>query len=719
MTNELKLPSKLKLSKLVFSVAMLLSVGATSLVPEARAETLSHHEGDATTPNPATASRKSIQRISKRIDELVRTKLDNESQQRNKLANDPVFLRRIYLDVIGRIPTLEETTAFLDSNSSTKRADLIDDLQNSYGYTSRQYNYWADLLRIKTRVNGGATGAPYIDFVKDSLAQNKPYDQFVSELLTANGANLQRGNGAVGYYLRDQNMPEDNMSNTVRVFLGTRLECAQCHDHPFDDWSQRQYFEMVAFTGGMSFRNDEKSSRMVRNLIRKEDIPEKIRPQMNRIIRSINHGVSGGGTGLARLPEDFLGDEGSPNEIVLARDMFNGKPITDAEIPAKPKRKKNNRKKKPNQQQAAIAGSKNVDSRQIYADWMTSSDNPRFATVIANRLWKQAMGLALIEPVDIIESGTEASNPELMEFLTETMVELDFDMKQFLRAVYLSETYQSEAFGSDVSDPDEYCFNGPVVRRLTAEQIWDSLLTLTLPDIDVRKPAAAYNRYGDPYEQFEKLSQGTPKEIVAMAKELAENTTKKGGKRKSYKDDPQVKALKAKRQQIQKKIRTARKRKDDKAVRRLMTEQAQLVSQFRKKSGGFNFMRASELPSPAPASHFLREFGQSDREVIDNSNREPSVPQILSMMNGHIEKNICRDQSSVLMQSAIKCRTSKDCIQTVYLSMLNRKPSHQEVSMWRRDFDASVKKRNQKQIMESFADLIWTLANSNEFIFQK
>jgi hypothetical protein len=307
-----------------------------------------------------------------------------------------------------------------------------------------------------------------------------------------------------------------------------------------------------------------------------------------------------------------------------------------------------------------------------------------------------------------------------MQFLTDTMIELDFDMKQFLRAIYMTQTYQAEAFGSDVSDPQEYCFNGPIVRRMSAEQIWDSLLTLTLSDIDVRKPSLdPYGRYGDPYEQFEKLSSGSPKEIVATAKELAEKMSQKGKKRKAYKDDPRVKALAVQRQQIQKQLRTARKQRNDKAVRQLMTKQAQLVSEFRKKIGGNNFMRASELQSPAPASHFLREFGQSDREVIDNSNREPSVPQILSMMNGHIEKSICRDQSSVLMQSAIQCRTSKQCIQTVYLSMLNRKPTGQEISMWRRDFDAAVKKRDQRKILESFSDLIWTLANSNEFIFQK
>ena len=141
------------------------------------------------------------------------------------------------------------------------------------------------MLRVKSRLDGGVSGQPYIDFVKDSLAENQPFDEFVQEMLTAEGANLDEGNGAVGYYLRDRNMPEDNMSNTIRVFLGTRLECAQCHDHPFDDWTQRQYFEMVAFTGGMSYRNADDNVKEFQKAINAADIPEKLRGKVSRLAR--------------------------------------------------------------------------------------------------------------------------------------------------------------------------------------------------------------------------------------------------------------------------------------------------------------------------------------------------------------------------------------------------------------------------------------------------
>ena len=173
---------------------------------------------------------------------------------------------------------------------------------------SRQFNFYADLLRIKTRVRR-VNGQPYIDFVKDSLESNKPFDQLVRELLTSKGAMLERGNGATGYFLRDQGMPEDNMSNTVRVFLGTRLECAQCHDHPFDKWTQRQYFEMVAFTGGMKYQTAGSVNRkQLEQAARKSDIEvsQQMRQRLRRIIQSTSAGVSGSGTGLARLPEGFM-----------------------------------------------------------------------------------------------------------------------------------------------------------------------------------------------------------------------------------------------------------------------------------------------------------------------------------------------------------------------------------------------------------------------------
>jgi hypothetical protein len=678
-------------------------------------------ENSTTSKSVESTPRAEILKISDRIDELVTAQLGSKGEELNALSSDEVFLRRAYLDIVGRIPTIEETKRFLRSSSKTKRADLIDQLLDSYGYVSRQYNFWADLLRVQSRLPGQLTGVSYIDFLKDSLEENKPYDQFVRELVTSRGPNLERGNGAVGYYLRDRNMPEDNMSNTVRIFLGTRLECAQCHDHPFDKWTQRQYFEMVAFTGGMRYRTPPSGStyQQIRDLIRKKEIPEKQKPILNRLSQTLTYGIEGSGTGLAKLPEGFLGDDGYEGEVIVGKTMFEGKPLVDAKIPPTPKKSVQTRKNKNAQQ--LIPGARPVNSREAYGKWLTETDNPRFAKVIANRLWRQTMGLGLIEPVDIIEDKTVASNPELMEFLTRTIVDLDFDMKQFLRAIYNSKTYQAEAYNKDVTEPQTFNFNGPLVRRMSAEQIWDSLLVLTVPDTDERFDQSNNSRYsifsGDAYENYERLKSMNAEEIKDLVAELAERPNR--NKKNSFRDDPEYKKLQEERAALAKQLKAAQKKNNVDLVRKLKIEQAQLVAEYRKRNQAGSFLRASEMISPAPAGHFLREFGQSDREQIDNSNTEPAVTQVLSMMNGYVEERIARDSSSMLMQTALKAKTAKECTESIFLSMLNRKPTSQEARDWESDFREASKQNDNAKIKEIYSDLIWTLANSNEFIFVK
>ena len=681
---------------------------------------------------PSAASAKSVKheeiiKISDQIDSLVLAKLEEEGIKQNPKARDEVFLRRIYLDVVGRIPTLDETKAFLDSKSKTKRGDLIDELLDSYGFVSHQFNFLADVLRVQTRVNK-VVGQPYIDFIKDSLETNMPYDQFVVELLSAEGKMLAPESRAVGYYLRDLNMPEDNMSNTVRVFLGTRLECAQCHDHPFDKWTQRDYFEMVAFTGGINYGGGRKDVLKKLTAQEKKKIQELREGEnqsyfrMRRYLSTSQMGVFGSGTGLARLPEGFMGSDGEENEIVVGKTMFEKDALVDAVVPAssKSKSKKTKKKRKKALGQKNISGAKEVGSRRAYAMWLTSEENPRFATTIANRLWKQAFGLALIEPVDVIEDNTEASNEELMAYLTDVMVDLNFDRKQFLRAIYNSRSYQSVATAADVSQPSTHAFNGPLVRRMSAEQIWDSLLALTVPDTDRRATEKANPRL----EKINKLIAAFANDEEGALDDLIEfvssdskdkgmfNASKKAAKARGREMRDTMKSL-------NRKIRDAQRAGNDTKVKSLMLERAEKIQTLKSDISG-KYSRASELTSPAPAGHFLRQFGQSDRDQIENSNHDPAVPQILSMMNGMIEKQIVKDQNTVLMSNLLKMQASQrgsrdankiGAIDTIFLTMLNREPTSSERKQWRSDIGSDFR--------SAYGDLIWTLANSNEFIFLK
>jgi hypothetical protein len=177
-----------------------------------------------------------------KIDALVEGVLAKQGRKPNEAIDDATFVRRAYLDIAGRVPTIEEAENFHGSDYPRKRQQLITDLLESEGHMSHAYNYWADVLRINSAlgIGAGQAEAAYQLWVKEAIRTNKPYDQFVRELVSARG--MIWDNGAVGYYIRDRGMPLDNMSNTVRIFLGVRLECAQCHNHPFDKWTQMDFY---------------------------------------------------------------------------------------------------------------------------------------------------------------------------------------------------------------------------------------------------------------------------------------------------------------------------------------------------------------------------------------------------------------------------------------------------------------------------------------------
>ena len=680
-------------------------------------------------PEIYPVSRKKTLQYSRKIDAIIESHLAKTGQSRNPKIDDEIFLRRIYLDAIGRIPNIDEAEEFLGSDASQKRAVLIDELLASYGYVSRQFNFFADLLRVKTRLANNVPGVPYIDFIKDSLEQNKPYDQLVFEMLSAEGALMEKHNGSVGYYLRDLNMPEDNMSNTVRVFLGTRLECAQCHDHPFDKWTQRQYFEMVAFTGGMNFRVNNGGGnygRQIRDFRKKvaqgkKKVDSNAAAAVRRTYQAISSGISGTGTGLARLPESYEGSRGASDGIVTAKTMFDGESIIDVEIPvANGKKKKRKKKRKAGRN---IRGAQQIGSREAYAEWLTNVDNPRFAKVIANRLWKQAFGIGVIEPVDVIEDGTVASNPELMDYLTEVMIEVEFDMKQFLRIIYNTKTWQAEVTRNDVTNIRNYGFPGPIMRRMSAEQLWDSMVGLTVDDIDQRRNGsirlAAFGRV-DAYEYYDKIKDKSLEEIYAMVSKkfrskgmmMDQNESPGAAKEKlknAAKEEARAKRKEASRklQQINKQIARARRAGEREKVRQLLIKRSESVSAARSKQEKFS--RASELQSPAPAKHLLREFGQSDRETIENANTDPAVTQVLRLMNGFVDNTIGKDANSVLTRNVLFADNEKEAIEAVYLTMLSRKPTKSEIRIWLKDF------RNDSK--STYTDLVWTLINSNEFIF--
>ncbi|MGA0408221.1 MAG: DUF1549 domain-containing protein, partial [Limisphaerales bacterium] len=175
-----------------------------------------------------------LQARADQIDAFVDEKLDQSGTTPMAQASDHVLLRRLYLDLVGRIPTLDEIAHFEFREPDFRWEETVDALLDSRGHVSHEYNFWADLLRVQSRMRN-LPGAPYIAWLKEALADNLPYDEFVRHLISAEGYLWE--DGATGFYFRDAGMELDHMANTFQVFLGTQVVCAQCHDHPYDAWT--------------------------------------------------------------------------------------------------------------------------------------------------------------------------------------------------------------------------------------------------------------------------------------------------------------------------------------------------------------------------------------------------------------------------------------------------------------------------------------------------
>ncbi|MFN0197346.1 MAG: DUF1549 domain-containing protein [Planctomycetaceae bacterium] len=591
------------------------------------------------TSKPVNPDRRAqVAASAKKIDAMIAANYTKHKVAPNPQTDDAQFLRRVYLDITGTIPTYQQTRKFLTSNEPDKRTLLIDELLGSDGYASHYFNYWADVLRYTDSLNGNVRGEPYRQWIKQSLAENKPWDKLVYEMMTAEG--LVWKNPATGYLQRDANMPLDNMNNTVRIFLGTRIGCAQCHNHPFDRWTQKEFYQMAAFTFGTltstggtdtRFWASNPNDRLQEEYEKIDQEEEDRRNNSYRFSRliGINMMIVNDQDRKVTLPKDYAYDDAKPEQVIEPKTLFG----TPAEIRS------------------------GETPRQAFARWLTAKDNPRFALTIANRLWKQAFGVGQIEPVDDMMDDTLAENPELMQFLEAEMKRLNFDMKEYLRIIFNTETYQRQACFDEVPVGAPYHFPGPMLRRMTAEQVWDSFLTLAVVDP------------GEYREMPAKLRTDViGVDLVSVTAEKMLEAETKGA---------QVDGSQG-------------------------TRQAKYVYK------GVLLARASELPSPVPANHFLRMFGQSDRELISASSTMGSVPQVLFMFNGPIS-HMMLEKNSAIYNNVVRKKSVEDGVRVVFHTILNRDPDADEMKL--------AKEEVKQNGAAGYGNVIWSLVNTREFLF--
>ena len=327
-------------------------------------------------------------------------------------ADDAEFVRRVHLDVIGTLPTAEEVRGFLASGEADKRAKLIERLLERPEYADYWSLKWSDLLRAHRRALGEKGLASFSGWIKQAFRENRPLDRIVRELLTAQG-NLYT-NGPVAFYFADKT-PSDLAETTAQIFLGIRLQCARCHHHPFEVWSQDDYYGLAACFARVERKDTREAGRF-------------------------------GGAQSVRLAAGGTVQHPNTGQVVPPR--FMGQ---------------------------AIPPDGPADERQALADWITRADNAYFARNVVNRYCGYLLGRGLVEPIDDLRATNPASHPALLDALAQDFIAHKYDLKHLIRTICTSQAYQLASDVSPQRDVDGAFFTHRKPRRLPAEVLLDAI----------------------------------------------------------------------------------------------------------------------------------------------------------------------------------------------------------------------------------------------------
>jgi len=348
------------------------------------------------------------------IDKFIDAKLQKLHLQPSPVADDATFLRRVSLDLAGRLPTPDEVRAFLAdaTPSRTKRAKLIDKLIASPAFTDHWTVKWGDLLQSSRKFLGEKGTYGFRDWINDSIAANKPYDKMVRELLTSRGSTYD---DPAANFFRTTRDARPTMEKTTQVFLGVRMVCAQCHDHPFERWTQNQYYQMSAFFSAVGIRPGYEIGEEI--IYDQRADYEMKHPKDSRVV--------------------------APEFLVAS--------ATPVKIPSDSRR------------------------RDALAEWLVSKENPFFAKAIANRVWSYFFGRGIIDPVDDIRASNPPVNPQLLEALTQDLIDHKFDLQHLMRTIANSRAYQTAFTPNEWNATDADNFSHAMPRRLPAEVLMDAV----------------------------------------------------------------------------------------------------------------------------------------------------------------------------------------------------------------------------------------------------
>ena len=368
-----------------------------------------------TVPYPNQVSAEAYEKFPSRnfIDGLVLAKLKSLHIAPSKIADDATFLRRAYLDEAGILPTSEEVENFLGDNSPDKRSKLVDRLLEREEFVDYWAYKWSDLFLVSSRrLNSTAMWAFY-GWIRDSVKQNRPWNEFAKEIFLSSGSTRQ--NGALNYFVLHKD-PIEMSENATQAFLGQRITCARCHNHPLEKWTQTQYYQMANLFSRVGVKNGSTAGE---NIV------------------------------FAKASGDVLHPR-------LARPLLPA-PLDGQSIPL----------------------DSPEDRRAVFANWLTSPSNVMFSRTIVNRVWANFMGRGLVDPVDDLRATNPASNEELLAALAKDFVENGYDIRRLIKLIMNSGVYQLSSEANATNQSDNVYYSKHIIRRLSAEVILDAMSQVT------------------------------------------------------------------------------------------------------------------------------------------------------------------------------------------------------------------------------------------------
>lgn len=660
------------------------------------------------------------------------------------LVDDAVFLRRIYVDLIGRIPTADEVRSFQEMPTATRRRALIETLMADDRFSDRWTIFFADMLRLRSQASGGAA---LIAYVHQAVKSGMPYDVLCQRLISSNG---KAGKvPEAGFILGDDADPLAMASVTSQVFLGVRIGCAQCHDHPFDVWKRRDFYDLAAFYG-KTRRYESQLTRVVFATEADQTSilwpPEGVGPAEER--RAI----------VPRFP--FPYEEAKTTADVIRR-LTAARDAKKAAIPVadttpsiddllestsdKVARATNGKLAEELATAEAKQDIRKIDVqkglyrpselREQLAAAVTDPRNRFFSRALVNRVWKTLIGRGFVEPVDDFRNDNPPALPAALDYLADEFVASDYDLRTLIRLIVTSDAYQRAHAPIDIDEPTRIVLETQLlatpVRRMIAESLYDSVVTAghlfepkhspgrnerTIREV-VRVPKSGQGEVAKPVNLAASTT-GTGSAMAAMsapggggvgyaledAIELDFNAILK------EQDDEDValdemkamsrEELEAQRMMQQRMMRSS-DNYEDKVVTRVVDENPVFNSSLR-------------MQSPAPEGHFLRIFGQPNRSDLgDLRDDSASMRQALMMLNGRITHEAARVGDLEPMSSLLtgKVPDLGGAIDLAYLEILTRRPTAEEVA------DARSLITDAATPQDGMADLRWILLNCNEFRF--